>query len=189
MEIQLFDSQVDFLDMYEEAFIASPDDETAIAVLKGTEAIYNENSGCNIEYCEANNIRAYKGKINTMGTGVMTEGSIVLTVKRKMLDGGDALPDRFSKALAKYLLDKGLPAVRCDNNDVIVDNGKVASGGGIYINGFNYMGYQISINQDVEAIENICIGKPMIKVPRALGDFGITTDEIVEFCKEFWSVN
>ena len=187
MEIKLFDSQIDFLNEGEEAFVGSPNDETAIAVLKSTEALYNENSGCNLEYCKAHNIKTYKGKINTMGTGVVTAGSLFLTVKRNMKDGGEALSDRFSKALAKYFAEKGLPAVRCDNNDVMVDNGKVASGGEIFLNGFNYMGYQISVNQDVEAIKNICTDKPMIKQPKALSDFGITTEEMVEFCKEFWS--
>jgi hypothetical protein len=98
MNIKLFDSQIDFLSEGEEAFIGSPNDETAIVVLKGTEVIYNDNSGCNLEYCYAHNIRAYKGKINTMGTGVMTAGSIILTIKRNMKDGGEALSDRFSKA-------------------------------------------------------------------------------------------
>ena len=99
--------------------------------------------------------------------------------------GGEALSDRFSKELCKYLAQKGLPSVRQDNNDILVDGFKVASGGEITINNWNYMGYQISVNQDIEAIENICT-KPMIKIPKALSDYGITTDEIVEFCKEYW---
>jgi hypothetical protein len=189
MDIKIFDSQVDFLTNGEEEFVSSPNDETAIAVLKNTEVIYNDNSGCNLEYCEEKGIKTFKGKINTMGTGVMTSGSLILTVKRDMRNGGEALSDRFSKALSKYLSDKGLPSVRCDNNDVMVDNGKVASGGGIIINGFNYMGYQISVNQDVEAIKNICTDKPMIKQPKALSDFGINTEEMLEFCINYWSKN
>jgi hypothetical protein len=181
-------SQIDFFENYEESFIASQENETAIAVLNGTEVIYNNNSPCNIEYCDAHDIKHYCGKINSIGTGVIVSGSIVLTVKRKMENGGEALSDKFAKALAKYLSDKGLPCVRCDNNDVMVDNGKVASGGEIVINGFNYLGFQISINQDVEAIKNICY-KPMVKVPKALSDFGVTTDDIAKFCKEYWSEN
>jgi len=185
MEIKIFDSQIDFLREREEEFIDSPNEETAIIILKATEAVYNDNSSCNLEYCDMHNIRAYKGRINTMGTGVMTSGSLILILKRNMKDVGEALSDRFSKALAKYFTEKGLPAVRCDNNDVMVDNGKVASGGEIFTNGFNYMGYQISVNQDIEAIKNICTDKPMIKQPKALSDFGITTEEMLEFCKEF----
>ena len=189
MDIKFFDSQVDFLTNGEEEFIGSPNNETAIVVLKDTEVIYNDNSGCDFGYCEENNIKTFKGKINTMGTGVMAAGSLVLTVKRSMKDGGEALSDRFSKALSQYLVDKGLPSVRCDNNDVMVDNGKVASGGGIIINGFNYMGYQISVNQDVKAIKSICIDKPMVKQPKALSDFGVTTEEMVDFCVNYWNKN
>jgi hypothetical protein len=184
MEIRYFDSQIDFFE-HEDEFINSPNDEVAMAVLKQTEAIYNENSGCNLEYCNANGIKAYKGKINTMGTGVVTKGSIVLTVKKKMLDGGEALTDMFSKALAKYLEEKGLTSVRQDNNDIMVDGMKVASGGEIVLNGFNYMGYQISINQDLIAIKNIC-SKPMVKLPAPLSKFGVTTREIISFCRDYF---
>lgn len=187
MDIRLLKSQIDFFEQ-EEEFVASPNNETAIAVLEATEAVYNENSGCNTEYCDAHGIRHYKGKINTIGTGVMTRGSIVLTVKRKMENGGEALSDKFSKALKQYLVNKGLPSVRQDNNDVLVDDGKVASGGEIILNGFNYMGYQISVNQDIEAIDNIC-DKKSVKYPKALSEFGITTQEMVDFCKDYWSKN
>ena len=187
-QITLLNSQIDFFNNYEDNFLKSQDNETAIAIIKNTEVIYNNNSDCNIEYCDKHNIKYYKGKIDTIGTGVVTAGSLVLTVKRKMDNGGENLSDKFSKALSQYLIKKKLPSVRQDNNDILVNNGKVASGGEIIVNGFNYMGYQISINQDIEAITNICT-KPMIKVPKALSDYGITTDEIKKFCIEYWTKN
>ncbi len=187
-DIKILNSQIDFFNGYEEKFLASSDDETAIAVLESTEVIYNENSGCNTEYCDEHGISYYKGKIDSIGTGVVTKGSLVLTVKRKMVNGGESLSDSFSKALSAYFVNKGLPSVRQDNNDILVDNGKVASGGEIVINGFNYMGYQISVNQDLDAIKNICT-KPMLKIPKALSEFGITTDEMKNFCVEYWTNN
>ena len=48
------------------------------------------------------------------------------------------------------------------------------------------MGFQISINQDIKAIENICY-KHSVKKPKALSDFGVTTEEIVEFCENYFS--
>lgn len=48
-----------------------------------------------------------------------------------------------------------------------------------------YNTYQISINQDIEAIKHIC-KKEMIKIPKALSDFGITAEEIVNFCEDYW---
>lgn len=186
--IRVYGSQIDFF-ADEEGFIGSPNNETAISILGRTEVIYNDSCLCNIDYCKAHDIVYYKGKINRMGVGVMVNGSIILTVKRR-LEGGEALCDRFSKALCSYLADRGLECVRHDNNDVMVSGGKVASGGEILLdNGFYYMGYQISINQDVDAIKSICIGKPMLKYPRALSSFGITTEEIFDFCKCYWSNN
>jgi hypothetical protein len=184
MEVKILKSQIEFFET-EEEFVSSPNDEVVIAVLEQTEVIYNGNSECNLEYCNIHGIKAYEGKIDTIGTGVVTKGSIVLTVKKKMINGGEALSDSFAKALSQYLIKKGLPSVRQDNNDVLVADGKVASGGEIIINGFNYMGFQISINQDVEAIENICY-KHSVKKPKALSDFGVSTDEIVEFCKNYF---
>lgn len=185
MKIKEVNSQVDFLNAEEEEFVKTNSDAAIIATLSGTEVIYNENSPCNTEYCAEHNIKCYKGKINSMGTGVVTSGSIFLTVKKKMLDGGECLSDRLSKSLCEYLKRKGINSVRCDNNDVMADDCKVASGGEIMLNGFHYMGYQISINQDIEAIREICL-KPMLKKPKALSDYGITTEEIVDFCKGFF---
>lgn len=181
-------SQVDFLTNEENQFAFSSKDETAIAVLEQTEVLYNENSGCNLDYCKEHNIKVYKGKINTMGAGVVAKGSMFLTVKRKLKNNNKALSDRFAEALCQYLINKGLPSVRCDNNDIMVDNGKVASGGEIILNGFQYMGYQISINQDYDAIKNACV-EPSTKIPKALSDFGITTDEMVKFCEDYWTKN
>ena len=77
---------------------------------------------------------------------------------------------------------------RCDNNDVLIDGYKVASGCDTNVDGWAYMGYQISINQDIETIKHAC-NKPMVKVPKGLGEYGITTKEMVEFCKKYWNNN
>ena len=188
MEIRIYDSQIGFLTNNEEEFINSPNNETAIAVLKQTEVLYNDNSGCNTEYCDEHDIKYHKGKINTIGTGVMTSGSLVLTVKRRTELSKNCLSDDFSAALCQYFKDKNLSSVRQDNNDVLVDDYKVASGGEIMINNFKYMGYQISVNQDIEAIDNICLRKSL-KQPKALSDYGITTEEMVDFCKNYWNNN
>ena len=86
---------------------------------------------------------------------------------------------------ADYLKQKGLNSVRCDNNDVLVDNFKVASGAeAILPTGLLYICYQISINQDLEVIKYACT-KPMIKVPKALSEYGITTEEIEKINKHY----
>ncbi len=185
--IQKINSQIYFFKNMEDNIISSNNNETIIAVLEHGEVIYNKNHHPNFEYCEEHNFDYYEGKIDSIGIGVLVSGSIVLTVKRR-LNGGEALSDKFAKALVNYLISKGLNSVRQDNNDVLVSDYKVASGGESIINGFNYMGYQISINQDIEAIKAIC-DKDSLKEPKGLSDFGVTTEEIVQFCEEYWSNN
>ena len=177
-------SQIKFFEELEEKFLKSKEEGTIIAVLENTEVIYNPNYSINQEYCDKHNIKAFEGKIDSIGVGVVASGSLVLTVKRQE-KGGEAMSDKFTKDLCNYFKAKKLPAVRQDNNDILVNDLKVASGGEISINGWRYMGYQISVNQDYDAIENVCL-KKSVKKPGALSDFGITTEEMFAFCKEYW---
>lgn len=51
------------------------------------------------------------------------------------------MSDTFAKAVCEYLKKQGLDSVCQDNNDVLVDDYKVASGCETAIDGWNYMGY------------------------------------------------
>ena len=182
-----FKSQIDFVSQ-EQDFLDSPNKETAIVVLNQTEAIYGADDSCNTKWCDENNIPyAHQGKLQGGGCIIGVKGNIFIDAKRKVNEG-ECLSDKFSKALAKYFKEKGLESVRCDNNDVLVDGFKVASGCESIVNNWKYMGYQISINQDIETIKHAC-NKPMVKIPKALSEYGITTDEMVKFCKDYWSKN
>ena len=70
----------------------------------------------------------------------------------------------------------------------MIDNYKVASGCECMEGDFLYMGYQISIYQDIEIIKHAC-NKPMIKIPKALSEYGITTEEMLSFCESYWKQN
>ena len=172
----------------EKEFLDSPNEETVIVVLKQTEAIYGADDSCDTKWCDENNVPyAHQGKLQGGGCIIGVKGNLFIDAKRKA-NGGECLSDKFSKALAEYFKGKGLESVRCDNNDVLVDNYKVASGCETNENGWKYMGYQISINQDIDTIKNAC-NKPMVKIPKGLGKYGITTDEMVRFCKKYWKNN
>ena len=186
--ITYFNSQIDYFNNYEESVVNSSEEFTGITILENTEVVANESVEFNEQYCLDNNIQFYKGKIDTIGVGVMTTGSIILTIKRILSNDGECISDKFSKALCEYLKSKELTSARLDNNDILVDDYKVASGGEITINGYQYMGYQISINQDLTAIDNICVEKST-KTPKALSDYNITTQEIKEFCETYWNEN
>lgn len=179
-------SQIEFV-KNENTFLNSPNNEVVIVVLNNTEAIYGADGSCNVEWCDENNIPyVHQEKLQGGGCIIGVKGNIFIDVKIKQ--DGEALADKFSKALCNYFLSKGLKSVRCDNNDVLVDNYKVASGCESTINGWQYMGYQISINQDIETIKHAC-NKPMVKIPKGLREYGITTEEMTNFCKVYWNNN
>lgn len=184
MKVLELNSQIGFFKNYEEDFLKDEEEGAVITVLDNTEVLYSEEIPCDKEYCIKNNISFDTGKINNSGTFVGVKGSIVLTLKKHNNVSNENLSMLFSNALCEYLKNRGLNSTRCDNNDVLVDNFKVASGIYTQIGCWRYMGYQISINQDIDLIKTVCL-KPMIKIPKALSDYGITTEEIVSFCKDF----
>lgn len=184
--IQFFDSQIAFVEQ-EDKFLSSTNDETAIIVLKQTEAIYGADDSCNTEWCCKNNVPfIHQSKLQTGGCIIGVKGNIFFDIKR--FNTNYNISDKFAIALKDYFISKGLNSARCDNNDVLIDDFKVASGCEHIENGYHYMGYQISIYQDIETIKHAC-NKPMIKIPKGLNEYGITTEEMVEFCKKYWSEN
>ena len=181
--MQILNSQIEFV-KNEKEFLESNNEETVIVILNQTEAIYGADDSCNIQWCKDNNVPyIHQSKLQGGGCIIGVKGNIFIDAKRK--NGGECISDNFSKALYEYFKNKGLESVRCDNNDVLIDNFKVASGCETIYNDFKYMGYQISIYQDIETIKHAC-NKPMIKVPKALSEYGITTEEMVKFCKEYF---
>lgn len=188
MEIKYMTSQIEFHKRIEE-FFNSDKEETKITVMDRTEAFYGDDGTCDTEWCDENNI-PYSHNETLRGTGciVAVKGNVIVDVKRKYKDER-LLTTLFAKALTQYFQDKGLKCIRHDNNDILIDGYKTASGAdAILDNGYRYMGFQISIGQDLETIRKIC-KKPMVKVPKALGEYGITTEEMVKFCEDFWSKN
>ena len=85
----------------------------------------------------------------------------------------------FMCKLKNYLMGKGLNC-KIAENDLLVDGYKCGSYMSRNIDGVIYTAIHISINMDVDLIKSICT-KPMVKIPKGLSEFGITTDEIKEF--------
>ena len=189
-KIKYLSSQMDFQLNHRDEFLKSLEEETKITVMDKTEAMYGDDGTCDVKYCEDHNIPYYQN-ILLKGTGciIAVNGNLLFDIKRNPKENTQALSDKFSYALCDYLEQKGLNSVRCDNNDVLVDNFKVASGAeAILPTGLLYICYQISINQDLEVIKHACT-KPMIKVPKALSEYGITTEEMIAFSEKFWTIN
>lgn len=65
-------------------------------------------------------------------------------------------------------------------NDMMIDNYKCASCSSKRFDDMMLYTLHISINVDLDLIKKICT-KPMYKVPKGLSDYGITTQEIVDY--------
>ena len=189
MKIKEFNSQIEFHKKYMEDFLNSNEDSMKIAIIDKTEALYGGDETIDKGWCDDNGIPYSQGKlIQHTGCIIAVKGNILLDIKKKF-DGGECICDKFSKALCKYLKNKGMDSVRQDNNDVLVDGFKVASGAEVSLpNGFQYVAYQISINQALDIIKHAC-KKPMVKIPKALSEYGITTEEMKKFCIDYWTKN
>lgn len=180
--MKYYKSHIDVV-KHEKELLATPHEEAIIVVHEQTEVFYGKEGTCDIKWCEENGIPYIQQDLPGGGCIVGAKGSIVLTVKQKSV-GQNCLSNVFSKDIRDYFISKGLNSSRCDNNDVLIDGFKVASGCDNQINGFNYFGYQIAINQDMETIKHAC-SKPMVKIPKALSEYDITTEEMVWFCEQW----
>ena len=149
-----------------------------------TEVNAGVQNDCDMQYCKEHDIPVYLME-RCGGTIVCSKGNVGISAITPVGWGWQTAS--FLRALADYLKSKNLN-VQYSNNDILVDGFKVASSAESRV-GDNlknvYSTYQISINQDIEAIKHIC-RKEMVKIPKALSDYGITTEEIVDFCEEYW---
>lgn len=117
--------------------------------------------------------------------------STVVHEKGDVLFGHFAQPDngwhnRFVEYFVNWLKTKGLNADFV-GNDIVVDGFKVV---GMAITRYGRIDYTagfIGINTNLDHIKAIC-KKPMVKVPKGLSEYGITTEEIeqmfLDFCEQ-----
>lgn len=90
---------------------------------------------------------------------------------------------RFVDYFINWLRNRGLNAEYV-KNDILVDGYKVC---GICVNRYgriDYTGGLIGINTNLDHIKAIC-KKPMVKVPRGLSEWGVTTEEVEQMFLEF----
>ena len=79
---------------------------------------------------------------------------------------------------AKLLKQHGAQEVILDENDVLADGKKVASWANAALqNGWIQTVAHFSVNIDLDLIKLLCT-KPMLKIPGALSDYGITAEEL-----------
>lgn len=95
--------------------------------------------------------------------------------------------DRCMLDFAEYLVEqykaRGLNAA-FDGNDVLVDGYKISGLSATPYGHIQYSTIHIGINTSLDDIKTICT-KPMVKIPKGLGEYGITTDEIEQIFLDF----
>lgn len=91
--------------------------------------------------------------------------------------------DRFVEYFVEWLKAKDLNA-RYEDNDILVDDCKVCGTCITRYGRIDYTGIHVGINTNLDHIKAIC-KKPMVKVPKGLSEYGITTEEVEEMFLEF----
>lgn len=93
----------------------------------------------------------------------------------------------FVNDFTNWLRDKGLNA-EFVGNDILIDDYKVCGTGITRYGRIDFSAAFVSINPNLEHIKAIC-KKPMVKVPKGLSEYGISTKEVEEwflgFCKKY----
>ena len=141
-----------------------------------------------LEYCEQNNIH-YTFDVRSGGTIVLFPGDILISCSYVASD--DTYAQKLMTDFSNWLINKGLSA-RIDGNDILIDDDfKVcafhSSSGGQEYNDVQLLAATFNINSNVEVIRNICT-KPMLKIPIALSNYNITSDEVLNWLKD-WFIN
>ena len=128
------------------------------------------------DYCIQNNIDVCKS-FNMGGTIVANTGDIDMAI---LLREGWNIGKYFLQHIKKILENK-ISDLTIDGNDLLVDNKyKIVSYASINAkNRLIYTCVHISLNPDIELINNIC-RKTMSKIPKGLTDFNISTNNMEE---------
>ena len=123
--------------------------------------------------------------LSNSGTFVSNAGDIGIGHCGNIEDGWC---ECFTSYFINWLKKKGLNTATNEKNDILVDGYKVC---GMCVNRYGRIDYScglIGINTNLDHIKQIC-RKPMVKVPKGLSEYGITTEEVeqmfLDFCKEY----
>lgn len=140
-----------------------------IYCLQGTYSKLNE------DFCRNNSIEILKTR-HFGGTIINFKEDICVGNFQKC---NNTFGKDFMVNLIDFIKNKGLNCELVDN-DLLVNGFKCASYMTTNINGCLYTAIHISIGMDLDLIKNICT-KPMNKIPKGLSEFGVRTEDLLEF--------
>ena len=152
---------------------------TGYCVVESPIVIVYKPNQVDVDKCKDLGYELFELRSNS-GTIVSNAGDIGIG---HLGDIGNDWCDCFLNYFVKWLQDRGLDA-KTEKNDVLVDGYKVC---GTCVNRYGRIDYScglIGINTKLEDIKQICT-KPMVKVPKGLSEFGITTEDIEQMFLDF----
>lgn len=148
---------------------------------------YGTEGDININFCESQSI-PYKYDNRKGGCMVLFPGNVVVQDIR--LGHNYILAQELATDFILWLNQKEITNVKFIDNDILVDNKKIM---GMVLqqlpapfDDYIYFGIQITINSNIELINQICT-KPMKKIPGALSDYGVSTLEMVDWLLEWFN--
>lgn len=132
-----------------------------------------------IDTCKAMGYEVNEAYYNG-GTIVCNKGDMAFAHFQHLDNGWH---QRFVSYFVDWLKAKGLNADYV-SNDIVVDGYKVCGLCTTRYGRIDYTAGFISVNTNLDHIKAIC-RKPMVKVPKGLSEWGITTEEVEEMFLEF----
>ena len=135
------------------------------------------------DVCQSMGYNVYEAFYNG-GTIISNQGDFAFAHFDQPENG---LHNRFVPYFVNWLKTKGLNAEYI-RNDILVDGYKVC---GLCVTRYGRIDYTvvfISVNTNLDHIKAIC-RKPMVKVPKGLSEWGITTEEVEEMFLQFCEQN
>ena len=154
-----------------------------------TEVSFGWENDYNKEYCEQNNIPCYNLQRGG-GTIVYSKGNVSVGFIYDNKKYKKFMLEQMMSDFKDFLSAKGINA-KIDSNDLLADGFKVASvWGHNYGTNFDWTleFAQISVNQYIQKIKNICL-KPMLKVPKGLSDYGVGTQQVIDWVQNWLDKN
>lgn len=138
-----------------------------------------ETDSINADICEELDYTVLDTR-HTGGVVVVSEGDISVIHFGEI---GNDWMHNFARYLIERYRDRGLDA-SFDGNDVLVDGYKISGLSATPHGHVQYSTIHIGVNTNLDHIKAIC-KKPMVKVPRGLSEYGITTEEVEQMFLDF----
>lgn len=159
--------------------ILSGEHDIGYIIIENPIAIVHQARQVDKKTCNSCGYEIYES-YNNGGTILANAGDIMFTHVGEI---GNRWIFRFAEYFADWLKARGFNAEYLDN-DVLIDGYKVC---GLCVTCYGRIDFSsgfLGVNTNLDDIKKIC-RKPMVKVPKGLSEYGITTEEVEQMFLAF----